>query len=56
MFMPAPLAYFLTWTCYGIWLHGDERGSVDDEHAILGMPFVAASPPRVQAERRGSTG
>ena len=22
----APLAYFLTWTCYGTWLPGDERG------------------------------
>jgi REP element-mobilizing transposase RayT len=21
-----PLAYFITWTCYGTWLHGDERG------------------------------
>src|SRR5262245_45509691 len=24
-----PLAYFLTWTCHGTWLHGDPRGSVD---------------------------
>ena len=24
-----PLAYFLTWTTYGSWLHGDTRGSVD---------------------------
>ncbi|MDB4439425.1 transposase [Planctomicrobium sp.] len=22
-----PLAYFITWTCYGTWLSGDERGS-----------------------------
>ncbi len=51
MFMPAPLAYFLTWTCYGAWLHGDERGSVDDEHAILGMPFVETNPRRVKMER-----
>ena len=21
-----PLAYFITWTSYGTWLHGDERG------------------------------
>jgi REP element-mobilizing transposase RayT len=27
--MAEPLAYFLTWTCYGTWLHGDPRGSVD---------------------------
>ena len=22
-----PIAYFITWTCYGTWLPGDERGS-----------------------------
>jgi REP element-mobilizing transposase RayT len=26
--MPDALAYFLTWTCYGTWLPGDERGWV----------------------------
>lgn len=26
--MPAPLAYFLTWSTYGTWLPGDERGWV----------------------------
>ncbi|HKD37965.1 MAG TPA: transposase [Pirellulales bacterium] len=26
--MPEPLAYFLTWTTYGSWLPGDERGWV----------------------------
>ena len=26
--MPA-MAYFLTWTCHGTWLHGDERWAVD---------------------------
>lgn len=25
--MTWPLAYFLTWTTYGTWLHGDPRGS-----------------------------
>ncbi len=24
--MSEPLAYLLTWTCYGTWLHGDRRG------------------------------
>lgn len=24
-----PLAYFISFRCYGTWLHGDERGSVD---------------------------
>lgn len=27
--MDEPLAYFLTWTTYGSWLPGDERGWVD---------------------------
>ncbi len=27
--MPDPLAFFLTWTTYGTWLPGDERGWVD---------------------------
>ncbi len=27
--MDAPLAYFLTWTTYGTWLPGDERGWVE---------------------------
>ena len=26
--MPYPLAFFLTWTTYGTWLPGDERGRV----------------------------
>ena len=29
--MSAPLAYFLTWTCYGAWLHGDEPDK-DGDH------------------------
>lgn len=24
--------YFLTWATYATWLHGDPRGSIDDEH------------------------
>ena len=24
-----PLAYFITFRCYGTWLHGDSRSSVD---------------------------
>ena len=27
--MKFPIAYFITWTTYGTWLHGDERGSFD---------------------------
>ncbi|HEX8735781.1 MAG TPA: hypothetical protein VF721_10685, partial [Pyrinomonadaceae bacterium] len=27
-----PLAYLITFRCYGTWLHGDERGSVNRFH------------------------
>ncbi len=41
--MSDPIAYFLTWTCYGTWLHGDQRGSVDDNHNTLGYPLVKSN-------------
>jgi REP element-mobilizing transposase RayT len=37
-----PLAYFISFRCYGTWLHGDERGSVDRFHNFYGAP---ALPP-----------
>lgn len=36
--MSEPLAYFLTWTTYGTWLPGDERGWVED-----GEPGIKAA-------------
>jgi REP element-mobilizing transposase RayT len=38
--MSDPLAYFLTWTTYGSWLPGDDRGWVDDS---LRQPAPALS-------------
>ncbi|MCA9274227.1 MAG: transposase [Phycisphaerales bacterium] len=38
--MPSFPVYFLTWTTYGTWLHGDQRGSVDDQHNARGTPFL----------------
>ena len=38
--MPDPLAYFITWTTRGSWLHGDERGWVE-----AGKPGV--KPPNL---------
>jgi REP element-mobilizing transposase RayT len=44
--MAGPLAYFLTWTTYGTWLPGDERGWVD-------KPGQFRPPdPRLQAASR----
>ena len=43
-----PLAYFLTWTCYGTWLHGDERWSTNESRNIFRGPSVA---PHIGMER-----
>lgn len=49
--MPLPLAYFLTWSCYGQRLHGDARGSVDQAHNIPGTPLLTPDPHRQAFER-----
>ncbi|MCC6575025.1 MAG: transposase [Planctomycetes bacterium] len=46
--MPAPIAYFLTFTCYGQWLHGDERTSIDKNN---NTPAVPPCPPSTTRER-----
>lgn len=46
-----PLAYFITWTCYGTWLHGSPSGSADDEHNIPGTPYLPPDAQRQAAER-----
>ncbi len=33
--MDDPLAFFLTWTTYGSWLQGDERGWVEKPGNIM---------------------
>jgi REP element-mobilizing transposase RayT len=45
--------YFLSWTCYGTWLHGDSRGSVDKDHNKVGDPFLAPDRDH-QAEMRSN--
>ncbi len=49
--MSAPLAYLLTWTCRGTWLHGDERGSADRQHNQFGTPWLAPDFARLEQER-----
>ena len=36
---PIPLAYFITFTCYGTWLHGNKETAVDRDHNIPQTPF-----------------
>jgi REP element-mobilizing transposase RayT len=35
-----PLAVFFTFRCYGTWLHGDDRGSIDRNNNIYGTPRI----------------
>ena len=32
----SPIAYLITFRCYGTWLHGDERGSIDRHNNVYG--------------------
>jgi REP element-mobilizing transposase RayT len=40
-----PLAYLITFRCYGTRVHGDERYSVDRRHNVYGAPKI--SPNRI---------
>lgn len=46
------LAYLITFRCYGTWLHGDERGSVDRFHNQYGTAFAPANEIRRAASAR----
>jgi len=48
-----PLAYFISFTCYGTWLHGDERGSVDCTQNAYGSDFLP-SDNEAQAQIRSA--
>lgn len=38
--MSDPLGFLLSFRTYGTWLHGDERGSVDQSHNIYSTPLL----------------
>ncbi len=50
--MRDPAAFFITGTCYGTWLHGDKRGSIDRRDASVDSPALAIMPALVQYESR----
>jgi REP element-mobilizing transposase RayT len=50
--MADPLGYFITFTTYGAWLHGDAAGSVDRQHNILDTPFLPPDPRKENARRK----
>ena len=39
-----PLAYLITFRCYGTWLHGDKRGSIDRFHNAYKSPYIEPNP------------
>jgi REP element-mobilizing transposase RayT len=39
-----PLAYLITFRCYGTWLHGDHRGSMDRKHNTYGTAKIPSNP------------
>lgn len=46
------LAYLITFSTYGTWLHGEFAGSVDLDHNRPGAPTLAPDPIRVQYEQK----
>ncbi len=46
-----PLAYLITFRCYGTWLHGDERGSMRRKHHLSGTEYILPRPGLKRAER-----
>jgi REP element-mobilizing transposase RayT len=46
------LRYFITFTCYGARLHGQEPGTVERRQQLFGSRLVEPDPQRVLVERR----
>jgi REP element-mobilizing transposase RayT len=38
-----PIAYLITFRCYGTWLHGDERGSINRFNNKYQSPYLEAN-------------
>ena len=47
-----PLGYLITFRCYGTWLHGDERGSIDRFHNRYKSPYLPRSDRRRDRNQR----
>jgi REP element-mobilizing transposase RayT len=46
------MTYFITFSCYGCHLHGEESGSVDRRHSLYGSRLLDADSGRAGYERR----
>src|SRR6185295_12459406 len=47
-----PLGYLITFRCYGTWLHGDPRGSMDRKHNVHGTPKITPNTNLEQSDSR----
>ena len=47
-----PLRYLITFRCYGTWLHGDDRGSIDRFHNRYKSPYLPRSDRRHAINQR----
>ncbi len=47
-----PLAYLITFSCYGSHLHGSEKGSVDRNHNLIGGRYLAPEPGLLRERAR----
>ncbi|MBY0262321.1 MAG: transposase [Phycisphaerales bacterium] len=54
--MNLPPPYLLTWMCYGTWLHGDDRTSVEDSPAGPPTRIVQPHEGREDAARGAMVG
>jgi REP element-mobilizing transposase RayT len=46
-----PLAYFITFTTYGTWLHGRAPGAVDRQHNVPNTPLLPPNAAQEKARR-----
>ncbi len=49
---PIPLAYLVTFACYGARLHGDDAGSVDRHQNLPGSGFLPPNPAWAFSEQK----
>ncbi len=47
-----PIAYFITFTCYGTWLHGEKHASVDRVTNTPGTNFLSFDTKRVDVVKK----
>ncbi len=50
-----PIAYFITFSCYGTHLHGSAAGSVDHRHNLPGTRLIEPDPHRELAAAKQMT-